>query len=211
MYIFLLYNIMEIIIYFVIIITILTFTYISYYNGKTFYDTRKKNKKTTHKVYDIGHKYLPDYSNNNLWHVVVNLFVFFPLLMNLSIFEDFISYIIPIMIFRSITSNVTILPKTKTCDDIQFRPINLIHGHCYDKIFSGHFVSSVLISMLLYSKGIVQNIPILVFYNIISAYLILITRHHYTIDIIIAGYVAITSFLLGINMDFVKNLSFCNI
>ena len=136
----------------------------------------------------------------------MNIFIFSPLLFNLSIFNDFLSYATPLYIFKYITSNVTILPKSKNCYDGDFNVLHLINGHCYDKIFSGHFAGSVIISLLLYNKGIVTDPMILIIYNLISAFLILATRSHYTVDIILAGYISVSSYLLGINVNFIKNL-----
>ena len=182
------------------------FVYICHDNGKTFYRERQKNGKTTQKIYDVGHKYLPDWSHIDFWHVMMDIFIYSPLILNSSILEDYLSYSTPIVMMKYITSNVTILPKSENCCDENFNLIHLLHGHCYDKIFSGHFAGSVLISLLLFEKDIVTDPKILIGYNLISAFLILATRSHYTVDILIGGYVAITSYLLGINIDFVKNI-----
>lgn len=180
--------------------------YLCHTNGKIFYEDRKKKCKTTQKVFDISHKYLPDHSKDNFWHIAMNAFIFAPLLLNLSILDDYLSYSAPILFFKQIVSNVTILPKNKNCDDSNFSLLYFLNGHCYDKIFSGHFASSVLISMILYNRGIVTNPYVLGLYNLISAYLILATRSHYTVDILIGGYVAVTSYLLKINIDFIKDI-----
>jgi hypothetical protein len=189
----------------ILLINIL-FVYMSYLNGKTFYDDRIKNNKTTPKIYDIGHKYLPDYSYYNETHVLMNIFVFLPLLFNLSLFSDYLSYLLPVLMFRYITINSTILPKSKTCDDSDFGILHILHGHCYDKLFSGHMASSIITSLLLYKKNIVTNLKLLSIYNLTSAFLILVTRSHYTVDILFGTYVALTSFFLDINVDLLKNI-----
>jgi hypothetical protein len=180
---------MKQIVYSVILIVInMILIYMSHKNGKTFYEERSKKCKKSHKVFDICHKYLPDHSHDDSWHVAMNIFIFAPLLFNMSIFEEYLSYSAPILLFKQITSNVTILPKSKNCNDDSFKLMYFLNGHCYDKIFSGHFAGSVLISMILYNRGIVTNPYILGLYNLISAYLIL------------------TSYLLKINIDFVKDI-----
>jgi PAP2 superfamily C-terminal len=190
----------------ILLIIHIIFVYMCHYNGKKFYEDRKKRGKTTQKVFDIGHRYLPDYSNITFWHIIMNVFIFAPLLLNTSIFGDYLSYTTPLALLKYVTSNVTILPKSKNCCDESFNVIHLLHGHCYDKIFSAHFAGSVVISLLLYDKGIVTNPKILIGYNMISAFLILATRSHYTVDVILGGYIAATSYLLGINFDFMKNM-----
>jgi hypothetical protein len=66
--------------------------------------------------------------------------------------------------------------------------------------------SSIITSLLLYKKNIVTNLKILTTYNLISAYLILVTRSHYTVDILFGTYVALSSFFLNINIDLLKNI-----
>jgi len=194
----------------IIIIIILHFTsiYITHKNGKTFYDEREKkhNKKT--KIYDIAHKYLPKCKDINLSidqiETFMNIFMYSPFLWNPSLIYDYVSYIIPIYLFRSITTMTTILPKDKQCNDKEFKFYNFINGHCYDKIFSGHYASVMIISLLMNRQGV--NKTIILFYNLISIFLILVTRGHYTIDVIIGGYIAATAFLLNFNLDFMQEL-----
>jgi hypothetical protein len=121
--------IMRKIIFRMIILINFLFVYMSYLNGKTFYDDRIKNNKTTPKIYDIGHKYLPDYSHYNEIHIFMNIFIFLPILFNLSIYADYLSYLLPILMFRYITINSTILPKSKTCDDSDFGILHIFHGY----------------------------------------------------------------------------------
>lgn len=190
----------------ILIIIQLIFVYLCYRNGKNFFSERERQGKTTQKIFDISHKFLPNYSDNDTLHILLNIIIFSPLVIYPSIIGEFLSYIIPILLFRYITTNTTILPKTKNCNDENFKLINLINGHCYDKIFSGHFACSVIISLLLYHDKLIQNTFILSFYNLLSAYLLLITRAHYTVDLILGGYIAITAYYLGINIDFLKNI-----
>lgn len=175
--------------------------YLCYYNGKTFFTDREQQGKTSPKIFDLLHKYLPDYSEKDHLGYLMNIAIFFPLIMYPQIISQFISFMIPIMMFRYVTTNVTILPKSKNCKDENFGIFNLINGHCYDKIFSGHFACSIIISLLLYNNNLIDNVGVLALYNVISAYLILVSRSHYTVDILLGGYVAATSFALGININ----------
>jgi hypothetical protein len=197
----------KIVIVLLLIINII-FVYSSYHNGKNFYNRDENNniksKNSTKKIFDISHKYLPDYSRNDNIHHLMNMFLYMPLLFNPDIIFEFLSYILPIFIFRYITTNATIYPKSKNCDDSQFKLWYFINGHCYDKMFSGHMASSIIISFLLHKYGKITNTTLLFLYNFINAYLILISRSHYTVDVIMGIYVAITSYLLGINTDLLK-------
>jgi hypothetical protein len=169
-------------------------------NGKQFYEKNTKNK-----IYDIGHKYLPKIESKYIPKIEMlsNIFICLPLIFRPSIIYDLITYLIPIYLFRHITTNVTILPKNKKCNDNDLTITSFFNGHCYDKIFSGHYAIAMIISLLLYYNANV-DIKIIILYNIIAIFLILVTRGHYTIDVIIGGYIAITAFFLKLNIDFLE-------
>lgn len=153
--------------------------------GGQYYDTRQKNNKTTPKVYDITHKFLPNlYKYYNLSHIVTIIFMI-PLLFNFNMLEEFLGYWIVIFIIRTITTLVTILPKYKEC-----KTDDQIFGGCYDKIFSGHF-ASVFLATLLYVKYGWIKMPTLILINFINSIGILLTRSHYTIDLIVALFITL--------------------
>ena len=133
------------------------------------------------KVYDISHKYLP---NLIKYEYVSNLYTIFFVLIVLFIpklFEPFVEYIIPIMLVRLIIMHMTVLPKNSNC----IVHISSIFGGCYDKIFSGHFAVVFLITLLLLEYDYISLLS-LILINVLSALLILATRSHYTIDIIVS-------------------------
>lgn len=194
------YSIVLLVVHFILV-------YHVHFTGKTSYDDRIKNKKINPKIYDVGHKYLPNYSQNVYLKYLTDVVLYLPLLFGgWAVYYDYLSYSTIFYILRYITTAVTILPKEKGCPDESFGFMNLFQGHCYDKIFSGHFATSVLLSLLLYNYGIITNVVALLVYNSLMVYLILVTRSHYTVDLIIGGYIAATSYLLGWNVDFVRNL-----
>lgn len=155
--------------------------------GSSFYNNRIAQQKITPKVYDIGIKYTPNLSDNTvLIYLSHFLAIVLPLMFGESVLKTYIQYWIVIYIIRYLFNSITILPKDKTCDDNNFSFTNYITGHCYDKIFSGHFASGVLLSLILYNKGIVTSIPLLVILNSLNAFLILSLRFHYSIDLLVA-------------------------
>jgi len=189
--------------YFIIIIILFAiislFSYLTHLNGNKFYENRIKNNKINPKVYDIGHKYLPNLSENNFLLTTINIFVVIPpliifLLYGNDIFYEFIYYFFIIYLIRMIMINLTILPKYKMCED-KFEIYNLFNGHCYDKIFSGHFASIFLLILIVYKHNIITNIPILIIYGLFNFISILLTRSHYTIDIIVAIIVVLVAYL----------------
>jgi hypothetical protein len=75
----------------------------------------------------------------------------------------------------------------------------MFRGGCYDKIFSGHFGITFLMTLLLYDNGYInQFVAILV--NFLNAILILLTRSHYTIDIIVSIFVVIIIYQNNLNI-----------
>jgi hypothetical protein len=189
-------------------IMITIFSYLCYINGHTFYQERVNNKKIYPKVFDIGHKFLPNFHGNLYLETLLNgMVVLGPFItefiLGYKILDDYIYYLAIILIIRMVMINITILPPIKEClkkdengEDIhKFGIKELFNGHCYDKIFSGHFASVFLFILILYSKNIFTNIPVLTLYAVFNAILILITRYHYTIDIVVAMLVTLLVYL----------------
>ena len=182
--------------YFIIIsFLIIFFMYISYTQNlldtiaESYYMNRIENKKITPKVYDISHKYLPDLEN---YQYISNIFLLFSFISFIKpfILIEFIGFIIPILIIRSITIHLTILPKTKNCDITNSIKI---FGSCYDKIFSGHFSLVFLITLLLWKHKYISILWV-IFINLFNGLLILATRAHYTIDIIVSFFITLFVF-----------------
>lgn len=154
--------------------------------GSEFYEQRQKLGKTTPKVYDIGVRYLPDLSHLSWLHVLSHIVLLvLPLMFGKTIFVEFVQYYTTVFLLRYLFNSITILPKDPKCDSTSLNPINFIIGHCYDKIFSGHFSVTVLLGYILYSHRIF-NLTTIVLFNLINAILILVLRSHYTIDLVVA-------------------------
>lgn len=97
----------------------------------------------------------------------------------------------------------TVLPPLKNYrDKIRFGGIN---GSGTEYIFSGHASYSAIFSLYLYSKNIV-SLYILFLYNFISQFLIIVSRNHYTVDVILAW---IISSSLYTNLQLCKRDEYC--
>jgi hypothetical protein len=101
---------------------------------------------------------------------------------------------------RIITKAATILPKSnKKCKPPTQR--NSIHrfltGGCNDAIFSGH-VSQMIIMLLFINKGIKHLYIkiILLIFCIFYSFFIIMLQNHYTVDVVLAWYIAITAFII---------------
>lgn len=90
-----------------------------------------------------------------------------------------------------LTNLVTILPKDKECNPADYAGLKqLVLGHCYDKIYSGHFATATLFGILLlrvYPKQV--SLWMVSLALVLYALLILATRAHYTIDLLVSVFV----------------------
>lgn len=143
-------------------------------------------------LFDIFHIILPDLHN---YENVINYILFIGLaslyfLGTNALITEYISKLIIILLVRAFTIISTILPKHNNCDEkLSLR--SFIVGGCYDKIFSGH-TAAILLLTLLYFKEHIINIPSLIGINLINTLLIIATRSHYTIDVLLAVFVTFT-------------------
>ena len=85
-----------------------------------------------------------------------------------------------VLILRSITTIVTILPSP-ICGQKKVEAI----GGCHDCIFSGHTSMTLIFCYYMYLHNPYLKWPLLL-YSMIGSFLIIITRSHYTIDVLIA-------------------------
>lgn len=154
--------------------------------GKTFY-TKKMDSKTLHpEVFDIGEQFLPDL-HDKWWlkYAIDIIAAFLPLAFGIEIAIEQAQFMLVILLIRHVFTLVTILPKHKKCDDTSFGIRELAFGHCYDKIFSGHFSAVFLLSLILYKHGLL-SIPLAIVALVTYACILISVRYHYTVDILVA-------------------------
>jgi len=109
-----------------------------------------------------------------------------------TIMNDFIMYMAIIYILRSITMYFTILPSINC---YHHKKINLMGG-CCDSIFSGH--TSVTLMSILFLIGLGFPTYIII-YPILLSFLIISSKSHYTVDVIISWYI---TFLVYISIKY---------
>jgi hypothetical protein len=93
----------------------------------------------------------------------------------------FIMFIVQIC--KGLCSISTVLPQLKRYED-KYR-LGGINGSGTEYIFSGHACYSCLSAFYLYFEKNFNGL-FLIFYNLISQFLIILTRNHYTVDVILA-------------------------
>ena len=145
------------------------------------------------KVYDILHE--------NVWHIdkfeyASDIIVITLIILDVNMFYNYLGFIIVILIIRIFVNILTILPKNNLCvTETGFT----LRGGCYDKLFSGHFSSVFIVSLLLYKNNYI-NIILLVLINLINSLFIILSRNHYTIDIVMAFFVSLFVYQNNFNL-----------
>ena len=162
--------------------------------SELFYENIKLEKKT--KVYDIIHHNLPSLRSltllSDILPYILLIIIFF---IDLKIFYNILGFLITIFVARMIIIHLTILPKDKKCD---IKNSSAYNGGCYDKVYSGHFSAIFICLLTLYMNKYI-NLFTLLSLSIISALIIITSRSHYTIDVVVAFLIVIIVYQNNIN------------
>jgi hypothetical protein len=119
-------------------------------------------------------------------------------IMNYNLIYQFMGFALTIMLLREIIIHITVLPKHEACY-IEHKKFSMIRGGCYDNIFSGHFGIGFLMTLLLYANGFINNL-VMILINILNAIFIILSRSHYSIDIIVSIFVVIIIYQNNLNI-----------
>lgn len=176
----------ETIVYILFILAVIQFsTYFTNWFGKRYYE----QELHFNQIFDLFHEYTPDFHE---YELLVNVIPFFLLVcfavcgVNLSSLKEFAWKLLLIYILRALTIIITILPKHEKCMyDSKSVTMSTFLGGCYDKVFSGHMALTFLGTLIYYREKLI-SFPMFVGLNIVEAMLIILTRSHYTIDVILA-------------------------
>ena len=191
----------------IIILFIIYLNYICYKNGNYFYNETHYKR---HKVFDLCYYYLPrlklDYTISTIFHWLLILLPFIPFLFpknenNLDILKEVIELLLPILLIRGFTINLTVLPSDQKCNTEKISFNEIIHGHCYDKQFSGH-LAIVLTFLYVFWKHNIISIEYYVINVLIVIFYMLLTRGHYTNDLIFSFFVVYFSINENLKIKF---------
>jgi hypothetical protein len=154
--------------------------------GEAYYEGEKKIDK----IFDIVHEYTPDLHQFELAVNILPLLLLGSLVFlsnGKALLLEFAGKYLLLHLIRSLTIISTILPKHEQCsrDKSIFRKVL---GDCYDKVFSGHTALVFLLTLMLAREGYLNMVQ-LVALNAIESSIILLTRSHYTIDVILAYFI----------------------
>ena len=100
---------------------------------------------------------------------------------------------------RIITSTITEIPSSDPdCETNKLGIFKYLSGHCFDKIFSGHTSLTLLLVLIAYDKNLLSYKKYLLFQilQILYALMLIYTRGHYSVDVILAYIIVIPIFFL---------------
>lgn len=151
---------------------------------------------TKENYYDIIHHNFKDYSAFHYTKNAITASFILPFLFNLekikSIEGQSLLLIPLIVVIRSLFTSVTIFPATREngpndqTQKTKFSFLNYFIGDNYDRMFSGHISFAVVLSYLAIKLNLV-SLPLIIIANLIHAFIIVVTRSHYTIDVLNSG------------------------
>lgn len=100
---------------------------------------------------------------------------------------------------RIITSTITEIPSSDPdCETNKLGIFKYLSGHCFDKIFSGHTSLTLLLVLIAYDKNLLSYKKYLLFQilQILYALMLIYTRGHYSVDVILAYIIVVPIFFL---------------
>lgn len=197
-------------------------TVIDIFIGHRMENSKKPKESRENCITDILQERLPNLSESKKWSkhnrngilkgvlslddfLAVAVMIIFFLMHGLKYIKDIAILYILIRGFRLITMSVTILPQpNKNCKPPSERNTldRWLSGGCNDAIFSGH-MSMMLILLLYISKGVKSLFikSIMGLFALGYSLLIIMLRNHYTVDVILAWFISISTYVLYENKD----------
>lgn len=159
-------------------------------------DRVRYSYKCERPLYDVLHNTIPNLKRYEVFVDVVPLLLVVAVLylymydnFDEKLFRDTITNISILMILRALVFSLTIIPSSFCSRGGKSNAI----GGCHDCIYSGHTVATLILAYSVYQHN-PQYQTALTMYCILGSLLIIGTRSHYTIDVIIA-YIVVYGFL----------------
>lgn len=136
------------------------------------------------KIIDIVHEYFPPFQNSYFSDVGILLQIIYTIatIPYSSLNEIFLVMSI-VQFFRILCFSTTILPPLKRYND-KIRLFGL-NGSGTEYIFSGHACYACISFIYLYKHDIFP-LYVLIPYNFITQFLVVLSRNHYTVDVILS-------------------------
>ncbi len=178
--------------------------YIMHFLTVVYLFSKKEVIRGSKPLYDIIISNIPDLSKfrniPNMLLLVLMSYLIIPLFFkpNIDVFISIYRYFSIILLLRSFTISSTILPPINSNCDFKLNMQTFMDGHCLDKIFSGHTAFSLLLVFVCNKFNILSKtfIYILLLIQFVLALSLILTREHYTVDVILGYLITIPILLL---------------
>lgn len=187
-----------------IIFALIIHIYVNYVTNKRIIHNKNLYRKP---LYDIIHNNLSDISHFKYYTDVLAFVFFVPLIMskNMDALKCFCKIAAIIIIIRSFALISTDIPRSDIkCNQYELNSYNLLFGHCYDKMFSGHVSLTLLAIFVANSHNIInyKQTIVYIFAQILYGLFIIMTKNHYTVDVIISYFITMPLFYCLYNSEF---------
>lgn len=140
-------------------------------------------RKDTQKIFDVVHDRFPVVDLPYASDILIFLQTMYSVaIVDILELEKLLFVLGTVQCLRILCFSTTILPPLKTYSE-KYR-VGGLNGTGNEYIFSGHACYACISAISLYEKGI--NIRFLILYNVFSQSLIVLSRNHYTVDVILA-------------------------
>jgi hypothetical protein len=174
---------------------------------RKFYNDNKPSE-----LFDSGFNLIPILNYNFLDDILVVLPLFLCIYYKID-FSEFLFMLTIIYVLREITTSITLLPPTPQCFErnrnkmVTFELITKVSGTCNETIFSGH-TSLMLLAFLFVLPKIKSNVfkIIIYIYALLTSFVIISLRSHYSIDVIVAWVICILFYVSYFGNKIVKKL-----
>ena len=181
--------------------------YIMHFLTVVYLFSKKEVIRGSKPLYDTIISNIPDLSKfrniPNILLLVLMSYLIIPLIFNpnIDVFISIYRYFSIILFLRSITISSTILPPINRNCDFKLNMQTFMEGHCLDKIFSGHTAFSLLLVFVCNKFNILSKtfIYIMLLTQFLLALSLILTREHYTVDVIL-GYLITVPILLLLDL-----------
>lgn len=178
--------------------------YIMHFLTVVYLFSKKEVIRGSKPLYDTIISNIPDLSKfrniPNMLLLVLMSYLIIPLFFkpNINVFISIYRYFSIILLLRSFTISSTILPPINSNCDFKLNMQTFMDGHCLDKIFSGHTAFSLLLVFVCNKFNILSKtfIYILLLIQFVLALSLILTREHYTVDVILGYLITIPILLL---------------
>ena len=178
--------------------------YIMHFLTVVYLFSKKEVIRGSKPLYDTIISNIPDLSKfrniPNMLLLVLMSYLIIPLFFkpNIDVFISIYRYFSIILLLRSFTISSTILPPINSNCDFKLNMQTFMDGHCLDKIFSGHTAFSLLLVFVCNKFNILSKtfIYILLLIQFVLALSLILTREHYTVDVILGYLITIPMLLL---------------